>query len=322
VQRTIERDLPEETTFLRRYDSFRQQVDGFIDMPESMTDLLFRFQYQNGGRLFQRARTKEFAAHRRTGKAHRGDLRRGLRQWMLLHCSLQCSDVFVSNDFPSLGGVSIPKPVMTVNVTQLLTLTNTKEDTLRSDQRRGQSVAAFGGDRPLTRARYLMIDGLAILVRDDFHRAGMKRMEAAWHVRAFWDQWGMAGARIEHREESVLFAAGELEDGTRWCANGRADQLPKFLKNYPSMRRLFVCNVEKLIGEMRARADEAGFDLTAGALFPEPDEQRFVKMLAVFRERRETSLQQSDALRRLSSRIFDVQGRRNIEAETCGISQL
>ena len=52
-----------------------------------------------------------------------------------------------------------------------------------------------------------MIDGLAILIRDDFHRAGMKRMEAAWHVRAFWDQWGMAGARIEHRKESVLFAA-------------------------------------------------------------------------------------------------------------------
>jgi hypothetical protein len=33
VQRTVERDLPEGTTFLRRYDSFRQQVDGFIDMP-------------------------------------------------------------------------------------------------------------------------------------------------------------------------------------------------------------------------------------------------------------------------------------------------
>ena len=221
---------------------------------------------------------------------------------------------------PHLEEFSIPKPVLTVNVTQMLTLTNTKEDTLRSDQRRGQSVAAFGGDRPLTRARYLMIDGLAILIRDDFHRAGMKRMEAAWHVRAFWDQWGMAGARIEHRKESVLFAAGELENGTRWCANGRADQLPEFLKGRPSMRRLFVCNVEKLMGEMRARADEAGIRLTAGSFFPEPDDQQFVRMLAVFRERRDTSMKQSDPLRRLSSRIFDVQARRDIEAETCGIS--
>jgi Fic/DOC family len=62
VERTIERDLPEETAFLRRYDSFRQQVDGFIDIPERMTDLLFRFLHQNGGRLSQRARAKEFAA--------------------------------------------------------------------------------------------------------------------------------------------------------------------------------------------------------------------------------------------------------------------
>lgn len=62
VQRTIEQDLPNETTFLRRYDAFRKQVDSFIDMPERMTDLLFRFLHQNGGRLSQRAREKEFAA--------------------------------------------------------------------------------------------------------------------------------------------------------------------------------------------------------------------------------------------------------------------
>ncbi|TGQ32744.1 Fic family protein [Mesorhizobium sp. M00.F.Ca.ET.216.01.1.1] len=62
VQRTIERDLPDETAFLRRYDQFRQQVDAFVDMPELLTDLLFRFLHQNGGRLSSRAREKEFAA--------------------------------------------------------------------------------------------------------------------------------------------------------------------------------------------------------------------------------------------------------------------
>jgi hypothetical protein len=62
LQRTIEQDLPDETAFLRRYDSFRRQVDAFIDMPERTTDLLFRFLHQNDGRLPQRARTKEFAA--------------------------------------------------------------------------------------------------------------------------------------------------------------------------------------------------------------------------------------------------------------------
>jgi Fic/DOC family len=62
VQRTIEQDLPDESAFLRRYDSFRRQVDAFIDMPEHMTDLLFRFLHQNDGRLSQRASAKEFAA--------------------------------------------------------------------------------------------------------------------------------------------------------------------------------------------------------------------------------------------------------------------
>ncbi|MER9234688.1 Fic family protein [Mesorhizobium sp. M0622] len=62
VQRTVEQDLPEQTAFLRRYDQFRQQVDAFIDMPERMTDLLFRFLHQNDGHLSSRAREKEFAA--------------------------------------------------------------------------------------------------------------------------------------------------------------------------------------------------------------------------------------------------------------------
>lgn len=59
VQRTIEQDLPAETTFLRCYDSFRQQVEAFIEMPEQTIDLLFRFLHQNGGRLSRRARSRE-----------------------------------------------------------------------------------------------------------------------------------------------------------------------------------------------------------------------------------------------------------------------
>ncbi len=62
VQRTIEQDLPAETDFLRRYDEFRQRIETFLDMPERLIDLLFRFLGQNGGRLSQRAREKEFAA--------------------------------------------------------------------------------------------------------------------------------------------------------------------------------------------------------------------------------------------------------------------
>lgn len=61
VQRTVETDLPSEAGFLRRYDAFRREVEALVDMPERTIDLLFRFFHQNGGRLSQRAREREFA---------------------------------------------------------------------------------------------------------------------------------------------------------------------------------------------------------------------------------------------------------------------
>ncbi|MGH7026960.1 Fic family protein [Brevundimonas sp.] len=62
VEQTIERDLPQEADYLRRYDQFRDQLQALIDMPESTVDLLFRFLQQNEGRLSARARAREFAA--------------------------------------------------------------------------------------------------------------------------------------------------------------------------------------------------------------------------------------------------------------------
>ncbi len=62
VQQTIEYDLPEETCFLQSYDAFRRGVESIVDMPERTIDLLFRFLWQNGGRLSTRAREHEFSA--------------------------------------------------------------------------------------------------------------------------------------------------------------------------------------------------------------------------------------------------------------------
>lgn len=62
VRRTIEQDLPQETAFLRAYDAFCERVGAIVDMPAATMDLLFRFLQQNGGRLSQRAREREFAA--------------------------------------------------------------------------------------------------------------------------------------------------------------------------------------------------------------------------------------------------------------------
>ena len=62
VRKTIERNLPDEVDFLRRHDAFRTGLQRIIDMPDRLSDLLFRFLRQYGGNLSHRARTREFAA--------------------------------------------------------------------------------------------------------------------------------------------------------------------------------------------------------------------------------------------------------------------
>lgn len=62
VQQTIEEDLPREADFLRRYDAFCRQIEGFLDMPDRMIDLLFHFLKQHDGRLSNRARENEFSS--------------------------------------------------------------------------------------------------------------------------------------------------------------------------------------------------------------------------------------------------------------------
>ena len=61
VRHTIEHDLPEETTYLQQYDAFNTGVNLIVDMPERLSNLLFRFLRQNGGKLSHRGRTREFA---------------------------------------------------------------------------------------------------------------------------------------------------------------------------------------------------------------------------------------------------------------------
>jgi Fic/DOC family len=62
VRQTIERDLPDETKFLKDFDRFRALVESIVDMPDGTLDNLFGFLRQNRGRLSKRARDNEFAA--------------------------------------------------------------------------------------------------------------------------------------------------------------------------------------------------------------------------------------------------------------------
>lgn len=62
IKVTIEKTLPEEVDYLKKYDEMRIFIKNYIDMPDRMVDLLIRFMYQEKGMLSKRAREKEFSS--------------------------------------------------------------------------------------------------------------------------------------------------------------------------------------------------------------------------------------------------------------------
>ena len=61
VRKTIDHDLPHEVEFLQRYDAFRTGLNLIVDLPDRLSDLMYRFLSQNDGKLSRRGRRKEFA---------------------------------------------------------------------------------------------------------------------------------------------------------------------------------------------------------------------------------------------------------------------
>ena len=60
VEETVNKTLPEEVEYLKKYDILNNFIKNYIDMPDKLVDLLIRFLVQNGGALSKRAREREF----------------------------------------------------------------------------------------------------------------------------------------------------------------------------------------------------------------------------------------------------------------------
>ncbi len=60
VEETVNKTLPDEVEYLKKYDLLNEFIKNYIDMPDKLVDLLMRFLAQNGGKLSKRAREKEF----------------------------------------------------------------------------------------------------------------------------------------------------------------------------------------------------------------------------------------------------------------------
>jgi hypothetical protein len=60
VEETVNKTLPDEVEYLKKYDLLNEFIKNYIDMPDKLVDLLIRFLSQNDGMLSKRARKREF----------------------------------------------------------------------------------------------------------------------------------------------------------------------------------------------------------------------------------------------------------------------
>lgn len=60
VEETVNKTLPDEVSYLKKYDLLNEFIKNYIDMPDTLVDLLIRFLSQNNGQLSKRARESEF----------------------------------------------------------------------------------------------------------------------------------------------------------------------------------------------------------------------------------------------------------------------
>jgi len=151
-----------------------------------------------------------------------------------------------------------------------------------------------------------------MLIRDDLARSGMSMQGATMMTRAFWPEWTMALAHIEHRDEPWLFTTAELSDGKWWCASGLAKQLPEFIEGMP---------LEKVprrpFNDMEARAEKIGLDLSRGSFSLPPDHELVVSWMEEFRQWRRKSQEHFDPLHMKEPRPPSAKQRKAIEAMTC-----
>ncbi|MBA3031172.1 MAG: Fic family protein [Desulfobacteraceae bacterium] len=60
VEETVNKTLPEEVAYQRKYDLLNEFIKNYVGMPDQLVDLLIRFLAQNNGKLSKRGRAKEF----------------------------------------------------------------------------------------------------------------------------------------------------------------------------------------------------------------------------------------------------------------------
>ena len=157
--------------------------------------------------------------------------------------------------------------VRAFGIREVVLLTGENYGTLRNDRRRHHMCAAFGAVEPVPE-HWLLVDMVALGIRDQLTDHGLPRKAAVWVVRHFFDQWAMCVSRIEHDQTAMLFMVVENLDGKCWAAHGPTEGLPEFMRGLERVKRIFPVNVARVVANiMQHAADE---HITIGAFFYPP----------------------------------------------------
>ena len=177
----------------------------------------------------------------------------------------------------------------TFSFREMLILAAENAATLRSDRRHNRTVAAFGAAEPADSNRYLLIDIMAMKIRDQLTDYGLKRRLAANIVRGWFDQWAECVSRAEYCEETMLFAVADTGTDIWFTCFGPAAQLRDFLATEQQLpRRLFIVNVSQLMSDIQLRAKKVGIEL--GNFFLPVEHPLFVEWASEFKRAREKAL--------------------------------
>jgi hypothetical protein len=161
-------------------------------------------------------------------------------------------------------------------------------------QHAGHVALAFGSPLPATPGRYLDLDLVAMAINLGL-TPSVGRANSTAIVLGHFNQWASAvgHAEAEPNQDFFMAVGGLGWDATKkspkllLVTNGTLGQIAEDFRDKKELVGFFTVNISDIIRRLRARAFEAGIDLSRPFFFP-PDDPRFDQILTqVKRERDE-----------------------------------
>jgi hypothetical protein len=193
---------------------------------------------------------------------------------------------------------------MRLTLQELLKITATTDQGLRSLRRRGQIALAFGQRHAFDSLTYLPLDAVAMLLRGTLAKS-YGQTEAAQFVRIYGDVWAQVVAEAEADfKTDVSFCIVDFErenDGKKaTMAAGARDATPEQIAaavaNTPEAQgfvavRINCVNLSHLIRAIRTSAAKHGINLTM-PFMPPPGSEDFQKLFEPYVEARDAAIVQ------------------------------